>query len=474
MSRKKLFAENIFAYGFINILNRVIPFLLLPIITRLLPDASDFGVYSMYTTIVGFGTPIAVLGLYDAMFREFFEKDDIQYKYNVTTTTQRMVLFSSLVAFFILLLLNKFFSNVFFGHMKHGNIVILAGIGVLLGGITSPIQAPTRIQNQRRIFIVSGILSSLVTYLLALVLIYYRFSYYGLIYSSIISSTVILVYFGIINRKFFTKGFFDTSIAKELLKIGLPILPGFLIYWIYDSMDKIMITNMLSTFELGIYSIGSKMGQISQLIYAGFAGGWQYFAFSTMKDEDQVELNSKIFEFLATITVVSFIIVFPFIKLFFEMLFTGDYVYGYIVAPYLYLSPLSLMLFQVIANQFLVVKKSYLSTLVLSIGASINVVLNLVLIRVIGIEGAALSTLVGYFATVILVMVVSNNMRLMQYSRRVIYCLVMVPIYLFLQRVIFDESLSVQVVIMLTSVVIVFYFYRNECITLIRKIMIKK
>ena len=78
MSRAKLFLENFFPYGFINVLNKVVPLLLLPVVTRLLPDTSSFGIFDMFNVIVGFASPLAILGLYDAMFREFFEKDDIQ------------------------------------------------------------------------------------------------------------------------------------------------------------------------------------------------------------------------------------------------------------------------------------------------------------------------------------------------------------------------------------------------------------
>ena len=92
MSRKKLFIENIFAYGFINVLNKIVPFLLLPVITRMLLDVSDYGVFNMYSLVIGFGTPFAILGLYDVMFREYFEKDDQQYKHDVTTTAQRIIL----------------------------------------------------------------------------------------------------------------------------------------------------------------------------------------------------------------------------------------------------------------------------------------------------------------------------------------------------------------------------------------------
>lgn len=464
MSRKKLFIENIFVYGFINILNKLVPLLLLPIITRMLPNASDYGIYNMFSLIVGFGMPLAVLGLYDAMFRQYFEKDDQQYKYDVTTTTQRIILFSSIIISITLVLFSKSLSVLFFGESIHENIVMLAGIGVFLGTNQNPIQAPTRMQNERKVFVFSGLLSATIMYGLSLLLIYFGFSYFGLIYANLVMTLLMVLFFWVRNRNFFLRGSFDKDIAKILFKIGLPLLPSFLIYWIYNSMDKIMITNMLGTYEMGIYSIGAKMAQVSHLIYAGFAGGWQYFAFSTMKDEDQVELNSKVFEYLGMVTVLSFIIVYPFVPILFRLLFTGDYVSGYVVAPYLFLSPLLLMLFQVAGNQFLVISKSYLSTMSLSIGVVLNIVLNLVMIEFIGIEGAAIATLIAYFLTLVLVVIISDKMKLMLYSKRIVFTLLLIPVYLFLQRIIFINSIVTQISIMFLGVFIILYLFKSELV----------
>lgn len=462
MSRKKLFVENIFVYGFINILNKIVPFLLLPIITRMLPDASDFGVYSMYTTIVGFGTPLVVLGLNDAMFREYFEKDDLQYRYNVTTTTQRMIMMSSLIVSITLILFNKSFSNMFYGESGYGNLVIFAAIGVFLGGIKSPIQAPTRMQNQKRIFVVSGLISSLVTYILALALIYFGYSYYGLIYSSNFAIFVLLVFFGIRNRNFFIEGSYDKRIAKELLKIGLPLLPTFLIYWIFNSMDKIMIINMLGTFDLGIYSIGSKMAQASQLIYAGFVGGYSYFKFSTMKDSDQVEMNSRLFEYLGLISALAFIIVYPIIPILFELLFESVYVQGAIVAPYLFLSPLLLILFQVVGSQFIVVKKSHYASISLVIGALVNVILNYILIQRIGIEGAALATLVGYIISVLFVSVIAKKKNLLIIRGKFVSVCLLVIGYLLLNRCFIDNVFLLQLTSSIVFIIIISGLYLEE------------
>ena len=137
-----------------------------------------------------------------------------------------------------------------------------------------------------------------------------------------------------------------------------------------------------------------------------------------MKGKGQVELNSKVFEYLGIISFVCAMYVFVFAELIYRFLFTGDYVGGYIVSPYLFLAPMLQMLFQVACNQFLVIKKTWPNLLILSGGAVMNVFLNLFLIPKIGIEGAAIATLVGYGISDIVAVIVLQKMKLMVITRR--------------------------------------------------------
>lgn len=466
MSRAKLFLENFFAYGFINVLNKIVPLLLLPVVTRLLPDTSAFGIFDMFSVIVGFATPLAILGLYDAMFREFFEKDDQQYKYDVTTTAQRIILLSSIVLTIILILFNSLFSELFFGTQEHKDIIVYSAIAVIFSANLSPIQAPTRMLNRRKVFVISGLVGSVGNYLIAILLISLGYSYYALIYASIFINIIMVVFFWIQNKQFFLKGKFDKKIAKELFKIGLPLVPVFLIYWIYNSMDRIMITNFLGTSELGIYAIGAKIAHISQLIYIAFAGGWGYFTYSTMKDNDHTLLVSKIFEYLGIVSFLFFLIILPFNQLIFNLLFEGDYTKGSIVFPYLFLSPLLLMLFQTVGSQFLVVKKSYLSTISLSIGAGLNVLLNYFLIPKIGIVGAAMATLIGYVTSVIIVVLITQKMKLFKIKFRFIISSILVLINFIIM---YMNWLNLYLTSFL-FVIIIFLMYIQDIKLLLKKI----
>ena len=458
MSRAKLFLENFFAYGFVNILNKIVPLILLPVVTRLLPDTSAFGIFDMYNVIVGFATPLAILGLYDAMFREFFEKDDQQYKYNVTATAERIVFLSSVTITLILLLFSKPFSAMFFSSDNYKDIVVYSGVALIFSANVSIIQAPTRMLNKRRIYVISGLLQSLGYYMFAILLIKLGFSYYGLIYANILTTVALLMFFWFQNKKFFLDGTFDKNIAKELFKIGLPLVPTFLIYWIYNSTDRIMITNMLGTAQLGIYSIGARVAQISQLIYAAFAGGWQYFAFSTMRDEDQVDLVSRVFEYLGIISFVAFLAIVPFNNFIFSLLFEGDYIKGSTVFPYLFLSPLLLMLFQTAGNQFIVIKKSYLSTISLAVGAGSNVLLNFLLIPKFGIVGASIATLVGYTMSVVMVAIITQKMGLFKVKLRFVLSSFLVA----LDFVIMQLQLGNLYLVNISMIIFILFIYKDD------------
>jgi len=455
-SRFRLLIENFFAYGLINVLNKIIPLLLLPVITRLLTDPADFGRFDMFNTLVSFGSALAGLGMYDAMFREYFEKEDELYKRQVTSSALSIVIWSSIILAFILVILKKPLAILFLGGDSYQLIIILAAIGVVLHTLHSIIAAPTRMQNKRKIYIYTGVLQSSLYYALAIVLIFNGFRYFGLIYSNLISIFFLVLFFYILNRKHFSLHDSDKSIRSELYKIGIPLVPTFIIYWVFHSMDRLMITNMLGMEQVGIYSIGARVASISQFIYAAFAGGWQYFAFSTMKDSDQVSLNSKVFEVLGVISILALFGISLFDNFIFDLLFTGEYVKGIIVFPYLFISPLFLMLFQIAGNQFLVVKKSYIITVSLLIGAVINIVLNFVLIKYFGVKGCALATFLGYFISLLIIMIASRKQMLMAFSKKLLFSLGLVLVFLGL--LFFDyESISNAVSILFMLVILIFY-----------------
>lgn len=418
-NKLKLFLENFIFYGGISMLQKALPFVTLPIITKLLPDSKNYGISDMFNLIISFGSAIAILGMYDAIFREYFEKkEDVEYKKTVTSTGLGIVLISSLIISSIVFLFNKQISVYLFYEKIYENLVILSAIGIYISSINTIVISPTRMKNQRKIFFFTGISFPIIGFMITFYFLRIGFTYEALIYGTVIMNLLSLIFFYILNKSEFSLKKFDKKVAKELLKIGIPLVPTFLIYWVFNSMDRVMINKMLGTGELGIYSVGAKVSSVSQLIYTAFAGGWSYFAFSTMKDKEQVKINSKVFEYLGIVSFTVFIIVQPFISPVFDTFFKESYTRGKEVFSFLFLSPLILMLFQTVGNQIIVIKKSYLSTIALFLGALLNIFLNHILIESYGIEGAAFSTLNSYFISVILMCILCYKLELFKISKK--------------------------------------------------------
>lgn len=466
MKKIKLFLDNFIVYGLGGVINKLIPFIMLPIVTRLLPDSSYYGLSSLFNTMMMFATTFATFGMYDSMFRFFFEKDDIKFKKEICSTALLFVAGTSVLLLWSMQLSKNSLSKYFFGNEKYSYLVILASVAAITNSVGTILGAPTKMQNKRRLFLIINICSGIITYAISIVLLKYKVYENALPIGSLVSFIFIAVVFGMLNYKWFHIKHVKRERIKLLLGVAMPVVPITFIYWIFNSCDKLMITNMLSMEAAGVYSIGAKFGAISQLIYTAFSGGWQYFAYSTMKDEDQISVNAGIFEFLGMISFVSTIFLCIVIYSVFSILFEEDYISGYIVAPYLFLAPLLQMLFQILCSQFTIHGKTWLNMVFLMISASFNIIANYYLIPVMGIEGAALSTLIGYFFAVLISIYVSCKMDYFRMSKKFLLCIVVLICYFILWRSNFKTNMFVSLLTGVIVFIIYFIVYKNEIMVL--------
>ncbi len=474
MKKLKLFLENFLVYGLGGIISKIIPLIMVPVVTRIMPSTDFYGISDLSNTVVQFGSAMAIMGMYDAMYRMFFEKEEDEYKKRVCSTALLFTFISSIIVFIIMLLLRNVIAKYFFSGRQYTYVVYLSAMATLVGATNSIISAPTRMQNKRKIFLATNTISPLLSYSISVPLLLAGHYVIALPLAAVISGVTMEAAFGVMNRKWFHPKLFDGRLLKHLLAIAVPLLPNFLIYWVFNSCDKVMITNMIGIGAAGIYSVGSKLGHASQLIYTAFAGGWQYFAFSTMKEDNQVRSNSHIFEYLGIISFAATSFICAWSYGLFKLLFKPEYFSGYIVAPYLFLAPLLQMLFQVAANQFLVVKKTWPNLFILSAGAVVNVIINYFLIPVLGIEGASLATLMGYVVSDIVCVIVLCRMRLMVISKRFIVIAIVMTGFMMLWRLLFSDRVIIGTLAALGFTVVMLLLFKSDLLKLWHMIKDKK
>jgi O-antigen/teichoic acid export membrane protein len=418
MNRGKLFVENFIIFGLGSVISRVIPYLMLPLIAVIFPDASYMGIYDTLTVFVVFGASIAVMGIYDVMFRLFFEKAELDYQTGVTSTSLFIVTLSSLLFFGLVVLFRSWLAALFFESKSYSWLVALSGITIIFSALNIILSAPTRMQNKRGIYIFINTLAPIVSYGISIPLLFSGAYVLALPLAALITAFLTCFVYLLLNRSYFRCCQIKMDLAVSMLKIAVPIVPCFIFYWVFSSIDRIMITNIIGLSQTGVYAFAANLARISMLVYIAFAGGYQYFAYSTMKDRDHTELISRVFDYLCGLSCLALCAVIPLSKFIFTCFFPDAYYQGWAVFPMLFAGPLFLMLFQTISNQFLVVKKSWPPTIILAFGASLTIALDFLLIQPIGIQGAAIGAFSGYVFSVAMAAIILVRMELIRIPLR--------------------------------------------------------
>ena len=235
MKKFKLFLENMLVYGVGGVISKIIPLIMVPIITRLLPNSTYYGLSDLCSTIISFGASIAVLGMYDAMYRMYFEKNDEQYRRRVCSTAVTFTLFFSLFISIIMFVLRDVLSLIAFGDTEYSYLVCIAAIATASSSTNNIVAAPTRMQNKKIIYILINTLSPLIAYSVTIPLILKGCYIVAVPVGAMISGFIIESIYLFLNHKCFKFSEFDRNILKELLKIAIPLFPTFLIYWIFNS-----------------------------------------------------------------------------------------------------------------------------------------------------------------------------------------------------------------------------------------------
>ena len=105
MNKFKLFMENMIVYGIGGVISKIVPLIMVPIVTRLMPNSSYYGISDLSNTIISLASAIAVMGMYDAMYRMFFEREEKEYKKDICSTTITYTIGASIVISVLMLIL---------------------------------------------------------------------------------------------------------------------------------------------------------------------------------------------------------------------------------------------------------------------------------------------------------------------------------------------------------------------------------
>ena len=164
MSRAKLFIENIFVYGGIQAINKFLPLIFLPLIISLIDGPEEFGIFDMFSILVALGSTITTLGVYDAGFRENFDKESTYNTREITSTITVIIILTSFLLILMMFFLKKIIAKSFWSDIEHSNFVLISAIAIFFHSLQTIGIMPLRFKNDRRYYAIYFIGNSILYY----------------------------------------------------------------------------------------------------------------------------------------------------------------------------------------------------------------------------------------------------------------------------------------------------------------------
>jgi O-antigen/teichoic acid export membrane protein len=403
------FARDVAIIGITQVLTSLGGFILLPLITKTL-GAYDYGIWAQISITISLLTPMALLGLSMALVRFLSaEKDPERIREGLYSIIVFVLFTGSGISFLVLLLSDPLAVSVF-GDITTSPYIKAGSFLILLSALNQLALFYFRISRQTRTFAIFTIFRVFGQLFLVLALLLSGFGVMGVILAhlTVDAALFVVAMVRIITQVGFALPKF--TYLTEYLRYSLPLTPNSLIRWITDSSDRYLIGFFLGVGSVGIYSAAYAIGNLVQL----FISPIQFILFPTLSklyDEGKsndvkvyLSYSMKYFLFIAIPAVFGLTVL---SKPLLEIFTSPEFVPGSSVIPFIALAGLMAGVFQIVINITHLVKRTQFNLVIHVIAAVINVILNVLLIPMIGILGAAIATTLSYLVMVIICTIVS-------------------------------------------------------------------
>jgi O-antigen/teichoic acid export membrane protein/glycosyltransferase involved in cell wall biosynthesis len=386
-------------YALSSLATPFISLTLAPFLTHTLSPA-DYGILTLLNSVISLLAGISQLGLGSAFFRvynyDYTQSDD---KRDVAATTIALLFGASLLAAVVLLLLSSFLAEHLLGRSSHSDLIVISGGVLIAQNLAIAGFVWLRAENRAFFFSCMSIGNMLVTLLANIILVGgLRWGIRGsLISIGAGQLCVILCTLPLIASQLGIRIRIRGDIARDLLTFGVPLIFGFISTWILQLSDRYLLSHFSSLEETANYAVAYTLGSAISIVTIGpFALAWPTVMFTIAKRNDATAIYQRVFRYFSLLLLLANFGLSCLGIIVLYVLFPVSYHRMAFVIPLVSTSIMfygTCHIFMIGAN---IKRKTWVSSVFITIGALVNILLNILLIPRYGAAGAAISTLVAY------------------------------------------------------------------------------
>ena len=436
MNKSKELVKNTIIIFLGKACTQLVSFFLLPLYTTYLTTA-DYGIVDLIITYVSLLVPVITIQLEMSAFRFLVDNRTNEEEISkIITNILYCIISFSLLFTLIYLVLNRFIRIQY-------NWYILFNILVTI--FSNLMLQTSRGLGDNKTYSMGSFLAGTTTVVFNVILIVMiNIGAKGMLISSIMANIVEFMYvflklkiYKYINSKLYSKSF-----IKKSLKYSWPLVPNSISWWVVSASDRTIISYILGVSANGIYAVSNKFTAIVSSLLNIFSLSWTESASLHIEDDDRNQFFSNAINKILKILLSFILIIIAVMPLVFKMLINEQYKEAYLYIPILMLSTIFNGVVIVYSGIYIAKKLTKQVAATSIMAAVLNIAINLIFIKFIGLYAAAISTMLSY-----LIMAMYRHYDLKKYI-----------------NIKYEKGLIIRNIIVFTIAIIIYYinnFYIN-------------
>jgi O-antigen/teichoic acid export membrane protein len=407
MHKRQLLINSIY-YTVGEILPRVIGLFLLPILTRYLTPG-EYGINSYTTTVMLFTLAIGSLSLNTFLIRNYYKEDTEEKRKRIIGNIFLMMLLTNGVVTVLQLLF-------FPWALTHWNIRIpfhpyfmLAILNNFMEGLFIVPLVIYRVRQNARLFVLVNVSRTFLQFVVTfLMLVWWHYGLTGVYLARIfvnIPYSVLLV--AVVYRNALLRP--DWVQMKKGLVFSLPVLPGILSYLFIATFDRIVLEKNLGLTSLGLYASAATLALALNVVVQGLYRAFEPKIFEKHDTPEYATVTDTLYRYFLACLLTGGFLLSIFSREIFLLFTSRKFLEAYQLVPLLVVPVVLGGIATFLGTLLLADHRQIVVTRATLVSVIITVAGTLVLIRVMGVYGAILTSAVAYAVVVVFYM---RNVRM--------------------------------------------------------------
>jgi len=402
-------------YGLGDIIGRSISFFLIPLYTHYLSQA-EYGLMSLAYVFIGFVNVLYTLGLNTAFLRFFIAEKDGEERKNIYSSAIFFLAATSFLASVCLWFASPFLSRVIFRDPNSTEYMRLVACILFVDTVSQFPLLVLRALERSKHYTAITILRLMITVVLNIIyVLWLRRGVEGVLISNLIASICILLVLLPLSLRY-VKRVFSATILRRMLNFGLPMVPAILSVLVIDLSDRYILEHFKGLDQVGVYSLGYKLGMIMTFFVAGVLLVWPLFFVGIAEQDDAKAIYSRVLTYFLLVGAVIFLSISLYLKVIMRLFIGQEYWSSSPIVPLILLSYLFYGLYVNFIVGVYIKKKTRSLSYIAGAAAGINIALSFLLIPRFGMMGAAMATLLAYISMSGFLFLVNRSMYPITYE----------------------------------------------------------